>query len=358
MVPSLVGGGSEKVVADLSAHWASQEREVTVVTLRSTRTDAYRLDSQVRRISLGYEGLRWYRLWSQLRLVRALRRAILESDPRLVVSFILRANLLTALSLGCTRIPLVISEQSVANRTDISPATRFARGLLYRRADVLIVLTMATKRAFHRILGDRQRIDVVPNYVLPPEGPFHTQMSAEKLILAVGRLHPVKGFDVLLKAFRFARLSETKWKLVILGEGAERDRLERLRDKLNLSDSVEFPGRVPDPSHYYRRAGLFVQSSRFEGFGIALVEAMSYGIPVISTDCPTGPGEIITSDSEGVLVPPEDPEKLGCAILELVNDARKRKKLAAGAARRADDFNANRILGKWDAILESYGCID
>nr|WP_280922893.1 glycosyltransferase [Rubellimicrobium aerolatum] len=148
------------------------------------------------------------------------------------------------------------------------------------------------------------------------------------VILGIGRLAPQKDFPTLLHAFARLRAARPAARLLILGDGDRRSELEGLIRDLGLSGAVDLPGHVPDPLPYLSRADLFTLSSRWEGFSLALVEALGCGCAVVSTDCPSGPAEILEAGRLGPLVPPGDPEALAAAMaraLDTPGDPRSRK---------------------------------
>jgi glycosyltransferase involved in cell wall biosynthesis len=170
-------------------------------------------------------------------------------------------------------------------------------------------------------------------------------------VLAVGRLNPQKGFDLLLRAFARIRSARTEWRLIILGEGGERRNLETLRDELGLSECVDMPGRVKDPELWMARAGLVVQPSRYEGFPNVVLEAMAMGAPVISSDCESGPSDIIRDRVNGRLVPVEDVAALASVMDELIRDKPERERLGRAAMSIRDDYAMETIMPRWEAAL-------
>ena len=197
----------------------------------------------------------------------------------------------------------------------------------YPYADRFVAVSEGVKEDFVETFGvDRSRISVIYNPVITRDFPSRAAARLENdrsevqvpLIIAAGRLAWQKGFDVLVDAFWQFRKSRDG-KLIILGEGAERAVIEAQIEKRGLTGDVELRGYVADPVPWMARASLFVLSSRHEGLGNVLVEALAAGAPVVSTDCPSGPREILEDGKLGQLVPVDDVEALADAMERTIN---------------------------------------
>jgi len=164
----------------------------------------------------------------------------------------------------------------------------------------------------------------------------------QRHILAVGRLAPQKDYETLIKAFELLP-QNLNTKLVILGEGPLRLELMALVTELGLQKRVALPGFTRDPYPWFRSADLFVLSSRWEGFGNVIVEALECGVPVVSTNCPSGPAEILEDGRYGKLVPVQEPVALASAMADGLNETHDR----AALMRRAQDFSVRKISDEY-----------
>lgn len=177
------------------------------------------------------------------------------------------------------------------------------------------------------------------------------QFSEKKFILSVGRLTEQKGFDFLIKTFYEITNSNKNIHLVILGDGPLKKDLLELTSKYGISDKVHLIGFVSDVGWFYRHCWILVHPARFEGLGMVLIEAMSCGKPVISTDCPSGPREVLSGGKYGVLSPTGDVSSLLNNIL-MMEDKSVYEKFSKLAALRAKDFSCLTIIPEWKKIID------
>ena len=301
-----------------------------------------------------------------------LRRRIAASRPAVLFSTMVDANTVAALAaLGVRHGPALVLRESNSHRArdDLSALRRAGAGWAYRRADRVVALSDGVRRELIADYGlDDARCLTLHNPVdvaaarawasaaraSPP--PWGRWAGGEPVLIGCGRLVRQKGFELLIEAL--ARVGGTH--LVILGEGPERARLERLAAGLGLAQRVRMPGAVDDPTLWFAHADLFVLSSRWEGFGHVIVEAMASGLPVLATDCPHGPRDIVTDGVDGVLVPANDSVALAEGIARLVADREMRRRLAGAALVSAERFAAPRVADAYAQLLvdaaERRGC--
>lgn len=360
VISSLGGGGAERVLSTLANAWASRGDSVALITIGNQDGDVYPLAPAVRRIGLdllrpSHNLLAAFRNNIQRR--RALRRIIREVSPDLVLSFMTETNILTVWAVARLRIPVVVAERtSVANHPPRGIRRPFYRPA-YRRADVVVAQTEAVARWLETRLGARVR--VIPNPVtgrqlVPASSRNRDEQPSREgrsSLIAMGRLHREKGFDLLIEAFAGVAGRFPEWDLVVLGEGSEQENLQRLAAKLGISDRVRMPGFQRNPDVALGRADAFVLSSRYEGMPNALMEAMACGLPCVSFDCPSGPGELIENEINGLLVPAGDVAGLAEALGRIMADPRLRERLGEAARSISARYGLDAVLPQWDAVF-------
>ncbi len=171
------------------------------------------------------------------------------------------------------------------------------------------------------------------------------------LICACARLTKPKNYPLLLKSFKLL-LADIDAELMILGDGELREELEAMTKELQIEDNVNFLGFQKNPYKFMASSDLFVLSSDFEGFGIAIAEAMACSLPIVSTRCPSGPGEIITDGVEGLLVPINDSVALAEAMSKVLSNETLRSKMSAEAEKRAQDFSFTKVRDEYDDLFK------
>lgn len=231
-------------------------------------------------------------------------------------------------------------------------ARRIARRIAARTNEAVVVLTNRDKDRWITALRPRSALHVIGN-PLPFPIPTEAAPGDTKTVLAVGRLVPEKGFDLLLEAWATVIRSHPAWRLVIVGEGIARQTLEIQRRRLGLEHAVALPGASANVETFYRNATIFCLSSRFEGFGLVLLEAMAFGLPVLSTDCETGPREIIEHGRNGILVAVNSAPALAEGMLRLIENEDLRQTLRMQGRADAHGRSTAAIISQWENLLNS-----
>ncbi|HHQ4615802.1 glycosyltransferase family 4 protein [Aeromonas veronii] len=237
---------------------------------------------------------------------------------------------------------------------DLGKASRrLARKLAARFADDVITLTERDKQLWLANTTSKENITAIPNPVTIAL-PASINPHKEKLFLAVGRLTYQKGFDLLLQAWSQVAPFHPDWRLRIVGDGEDKAMLDQLRYDLHIEESTELVPKTNNIAIHYRQAAFFVLSSRFEGFGLVLVEAQACGIPTISFDCDFGPSEIITEYENGWLCENENIDSLSNALSNAAElfQTRKYDSMRNSAILNSHKYNVDRIVGCWSNILD------
>jgi len=285
-------------------------------------------------------GYRSSSLWTDLQLLRRLR----ATGGEVVIATRPAWALLAA---AATPPDAITVAQEHMNLRAHRPALAADVRRRYRDLDALVVLTEGD-RADYGALGG-VRVERVPNPT-PPVAAGTSTLDAP-VVVAAGRLTSQKGFDLLIPAFAPVARRHPEWTLRIFGGGPERAALEAQIEAEGMTGRIELMGPTRELGKALAEASLFALSSRFEGFGLVILEAMSVGLPVVSFDCPRGPGEIITTGRDGTLVPPEDVPGLSAALEELVADPARRRAYGAAALVTAAAYDQSEIGGQWEALL-------
>lgn len=227
-------------------------------------------------------------------------------------------------------------------------------GNAYGNIDVFTLLTDGLAEEVRSMLPSNSKTKVVcmPNFL--EHYPDNVNLdSKEKIALAVGRLEPVKGFDRLIEAFADIHSKMPDWKLRIVGEGSEREKLEKMISENGLADCVTLTGMQDSNGveDEMRRASLYLMSSYSEGFGFVLIEAFSAMLPAVAFDVRVGPGTIIRDGTDGLLVKDRDTKAFAERASELMRNDNMRREMAANALERSKLFSKDNVSRLWDAVL-------
>jgi glycosyltransferase involved in cell wall biosynthesis len=359
LVPSLSGGGAERAAILLASGFLKKNYQVSLVTIAGTERDFYKVPDGVHRLALNIAGnspTPFHALWNNLYRLWVLRQTIRALQPDAVISFLVETNILTLLALIQTNYPVLVSEQ---NNPGSGPKNvwKKLRHWIYPLANKVVSVSEGVDNYFDNWLPKTQRA-VIFNPLQPiseEPGTFDLPKGADpnkKWAIAMGRLVYQKNFELLLSAFHKIIDRYPDWQLLIFGEGEMRTELENLRDQFGLGDRVLLPGLTNNPIAVLKTAQLFILSSRWEGLPAVLFEALACGLPVIATDCPSGPREIIRDGVDGLLVPNEDLSALIAVMERLMSDEEERKRLAARGPEVAERFSLDKIVGMWEVVLK------
>ncbi|QOD11858.1 glycosyltransferase [Psychrobacter sp. 28M-43] len=348
-LPNLKGGGAERVFVNLSNAFVKRGFEVDIILIQECGELLDSLDKEVHIIDLDKKRIRQ----SFIPLISYLKKN--KPDAFITVMWPLTVIGILAFRLSSCNGSVIVSDH---NTLSLSTAgfNRLKKAILaksikyfYPLADIRLAVSKGVSEDIKHFSGLKNcKIDVIYNPVLiHSENEFLTKPKTERLrVINVGSFKTQKNQSLLIKAFaKIAHIIDVE--LVILGDGPLRTDLEALVQELNLSNYVIFLGFKKDVTAEYIKSDLFVLSSDYEGFGNVLVEAMSVGTPVVSTDCKSGPREILCDGKYGKLVPVNDVDALAQAMLQSLQEEHD----VEGLKRRAADFSVDKIASQYLDIM-------
>lgn len=359
VITDLGSGGAQRVAVDLAGKWAQAGYATGLVTLSGIEPDRLPLKACIERGALDLTGSSVGMIDAVIQSfarMSALRRYIRHRRPGTVVSFVGATNILTILATVGLSVRTVISERNDPARQHLGFPWQQLRQLFYRYADVVTANSQSAIEALAAYVP-RQRLRLANNQlsdaVLSAAEP-EQQTEREQILLAVGRLHRQKGYDLLLPAFAKSQAAATGWRLVVLGEGGLQSELMAQTQALDLTGQVDWRGFEADPTIWYRRAGIFVMPSRYEGTPNALLEAGAFGMAVIVSDSCGGALDLVEDGKTGLVVPTGDISALAAAMDRLTRSAGERERLGSALRRRVlDRHHPVAVMAGWESALAS-----
>lgn len=363
-------GGVERVVSYKAGFFAEQlGYDVTIIVTEGRGHDCYfPLSDKVKVINfeLGFEEL-WRAsfikkvylyLTKQRQYKRLLTAELMRIRPDFTISMLRREiNFLTSIHDGSKKIgELHVNRANYRNfeANDSNGLKRlfakfWMRSLVrkLKRLDQLVVLTDKSKASWPEL----SNVSVIPDPI-PMPIPLAISDLHAKRVVTIGRYAYQKGYDLLLQAWAEVEKQYPDWTLDIYGQGDQTIYRELMGDLGIDAHRCHLNGPVEDVVKTYQDSAIFVLSSRFEGFGLVLVEAMACGLPVVSFDCPAGPDEIITDGVDGLLVPSGDVQALAEKLMALIADEDLRQRLGKQARQTAQRYNMAAISNQWKTLFE------
>jgi GalNAc-alpha-(1->4)-GalNAc-alpha-(1->3)-diNAcBac-PP-undecaprenol alpha-1,4-N-acetyl-D-galactosaminyltransferase len=353
---SLRAGSAEQVMSIVANYWANRGWQITLLTFDDgSEPPFYDLDRRISHRPLGMDVTKIDPLLARVGnfgQLGVLKKAIVASRPDVVISFVNQTNIVTLLACRGLKVPTIVSEHVYPAYGELNKAWQRLQKYSYRKANLITVQTHSALSFFPAFEG--YNTSVMPNPIAIPESePIESRLyTDDRHILAVGRLIPQKGFDLLIKAFAQICHQHPEWTLTILGDGEMREELEALTVAFGLEERIYMPGTVKNVAAYLRKADLFALSSRFEGFPVTLCDAMACGVPVIAADCLSGPREIIHNGTDGMLVVPENVDALASGIDILMSDPVKRQYFSHYAPKVLDRFGLEQVMSLWNNAIK------
>lgn len=352
--------GTGAFVRDLASglrRFHREEFEVTLLTFRDQQLSEVDRGCFDRTHSLGMGIQESWRQMIELPVaVARLKRAIREFSPDVVLGVHTFSNLVSSMAGG--EMPVILTDHLNLSQRQaargVAGAMRWMLRRMYARRMVVgvsqaIVDDLRANFGATRTATILNGVDLDRIRSAADESP--AVQLPERFIAAVGRLAPQKDIPTLLRAYAQARGAGLLDDLVLVGDGPDRQSLEVLADSLGITGHVHFVGHQANPFPIMKRARFLVMSSVYEGFGLVLVESMALGVPCISTDCPSGPAEILANGEFGLLVPVSDPTKLGEAMVRLSGDEQLRQEFSDRSLQRAEQLSAQHMARQYRDLI-------
>lgn len=347
-------GGVEKNTLRLAKAMLDKGYEVDLLVIRNEGIYKSNVDSRINVICLNKN--------SALRSIRSIAKYLKHTQPAALISAKDYINLVVLISkllvnVGTkiiisvrTNLTTELKHMTLLNRVIMTVMIK----LLYPFADYIVTVSKGVAKDLRKILKIKnENIKVIYNPIVDNEITEKLNQKLDvskygnsKIVVSVGRLEVQKDYPTLIKAFKFV-LNEVNSFLLILGEGKEREKIENLIEKLGLNDNVELIGNTDNPYMYMAASDLLVLSSKWEGFGNVIAEALAVGTPVVSTDCPSGPSEILDGGEYGILVPTENPEELAKGILNAFKKDWDKNELI----QRSKEFTVEKAAQKYSDLI-------
>lgn len=362
-IHSLGGGGAQQVTIRLLKYLNRKLFQPTIILVEKRGPFVDKVPTDVPIVDLKVRHVRY----ALPKLMRHLHR----KRPDILFSVMGYTNVIALLAQRFTGIPTKVFasvhntlSKSTKNRRNIrAKVILYLERRLYPKAERVIAVSQGVKDDISDYLGIRkEKIAMIYNpivdgtiFELTQESVNHPWFHNSEIpvIIAVGALTKQKNYLLLFRAFKLI-LARHPARLVILGEGRQRAHLENIAKELGITDNVALLGFQGNPYKFMAKASAFVLSSSWEGLPTVLVEAMACGVPVVSTDCTSGPSEIISRPGHnGLLVPVDQPEALADAILQILENKELATRFAKAASERAEDFGAARITREYEELFKS-----
>lgn len=324
-------GGMERIITDKMNYLVrNTEHEVVLLLLwQDEKPVAYLLDERVEIVKLNVP------FQHKIKLIFAFRKTIRKINPDITIYTWIMGAFLAAFSGWKGK---SIYE---AHRARPTMKHQWIMSLMERNVDCVVTLTQQDTKDYPHA----KHVTLIPNFTS-----LHVEKPSDcmaKRCVSIGRLVDVKNFSRLLDVWKKVSEKHPDWHLDIVGDGPEREALQKKIECLNLSESVTLHKGTTDVIPYYINSSIFLMTSRFEGLGIVLIEAQTCGLPIVSIDCDYGPRHIIEDGITGRLIPYNDDNAMVDAICELIDNQGKRQQMGKAALKASQHYQPKSIMEKW-----------
>lgn len=346
---SMTGGGTERVISILANHWAAHGVNVTIIMIAGDEV-AYALDNTIN-VRCVSEATGGDNIGRYIR-IKKMRDAFISNPQATIIAMGSVASMFSSVALFGLKNKLIVSERNDPNRLNyrpIKPYERLLRNLLYLRASYVVFQTDMAMEAFSLMVRKKGCIIMNPVDDSLPEPSEYTMRK--KIIVSAGRINKKKNLRLLIDAFNDFIIDHREYKLLIYGEGEEKDNIEKYIQDMGLDKYVSLEGFSDNICDELNQAQIFVSSSDSEGISNSIVEALAMGLAVIATDCPVGGSRmLIDSGKNGILIGVGNKQELVAALNSAV-DLNLSKKLSDEAIKVRKKYSVSSIISEWERLL-------
>ena len=353
LTPNLKRGGAERVLSELSLQWAKNHN--VILSLFDIKDIAYPYGGKIKNIGYPANSSIFAKIYNFLMRINAFYKLTIKEKPDFIISFTESANFIAIITsfLSGNLKKTIVSVRVAPERFKF--IIKLLIFLFYRFSYRIISPSEGIQTTLKNYGLPKKKLKFIPNPVtirqsFKTKNKYFSRLNDKEFILGAGRLEHQKGFDILIKSF--SKIKDKKIKLVILGEGSQKDKLIKLAKIESIEPNrIIFPGSVDNISSWFKKAKFFTLSSRYEGWPNVLMESLAYGCPAIAFDCKHGPREIIKNNENGILVSAEDKDKFIEAINTLNSSTTMQKNFTKNGLKTAKQYESEIIANKWFQIL-------
>lgn len=341
VIPTLQRGGAERVAVALANDFVKRGDAVTIITF-DNNPPGYQLNEAIKLESVYLGNIS--SILNVLKRVRLLKKKFINNQPDIILSFFMKTTIYSLLAY-LNRAKIIGSERSNPFYQKKSLLYRLLEGLILPKANGFIFLTKEARLYYSKLIQAKSVI--IPNGIFIDDLEDRiVKYNDRKLneICAVGRLHSVKDYPTMLRAFHIFSKTHDNHILKIYGEGPEFNRLSKQVKELKLEDKVKFMGLVKNVSKFTADSGMYILTSRSESWCNALMESLALGIPSVATDCDFGPRTMIQNGVNGLLVPVGDEKSIADAMSKIADDPQLASMLSKNAQKIRQSHNSTRIF--------------
>lgn len=356
--PRLCHGGAERVAVTLANGFVKKGHRVIFIT-NLYEEQTYILNESVKVYNLVSAPIP--KIWKWISAVWRVKKIIKQEQPDVIIGIMSLCSLIARIAAIGLNTKVIATEHNAFERPDLSPMSLWDRIYKFHVSKIFKCMTVLSE-ADKKILGDkRKNVVVMPNPLSML--PIDNVPEKKRIVFAAGRVDNwwTKGFDVLIKAWGMVMRNEEfkkchpDWRLKIAGvwrNPREKEFLDDIAKECGVTDSIDYLGFVKDMESLYKQSSIFVLSSRKEGFGLVLIEAMSQGCACVACDFNGRQSEIITSEKEGLICAVDDVDALACCIKRMIEDQHYREIVQKHGIQRSYYYSIDNTMNRWDSLIQ------